>query len=111
MNEEHFTLPSAPPSYHQAQAVDVVQEFANRFEKRKDTIRTCFNKRRVALEKKHQILLDDLNKEESNALAQLHTSYVQWVTVEPPDILPDTTQTQQQAQQKPFFLFRSRWLF
>ena len=108
MNEEHFLLPSAPPSYHhQAQAVDVVQEFANRFEKRKDTIRTCFNKRRVALEKKHQMLLDDLNKEESNALAQLHTSYVQWVTVEPPDILSDTTQTQQ----KPFFFLRSRWLF
>ena len=75
-------VPTAPPSY---EAVDVVQEFATRFEKRKQAIRTSFEKRKLQLEKQHQIQMQNLNKEENNALAQLHSSYVKWVIVEPPD--------------------------
>ncbi len=77
-------VPSAPPSY---EAVDVVDEFAKRFQNRKDCIRGGFQKKRVSLECQYQKQLEQLNKEESNALAQLHASYVQWVNVEPPEII------------------------
>ena len=84
MNDEHFLVPTAPPSY---EAVDVVQEFARRFEKRKQTIHDTFEKRRLDLEKKHQSQLTSLLKEQSVAIAQLHATYVEWVNVEPPEYI------------------------
>ena len=85
VNEEHFlTAPTAPPSY---EAVDVVQEFARRFDKRKQSIYDMFEKRRLELENKHQAQLLNLLKEQSVAIAQLHASYVEWVNVEPPEYI------------------------
>ena len=101
MNEEHFILPLAPPSYA---TVDVVQEFVNRFEKRKDTIRHSFEKRRAAHEKKHQTMLENLRNEEVEALAALHVSYVQWVATEPPEIETSSNSTSSSTNQPYSFL-------
>lgn len=103
---EKEQLPTAPPSY---EAVDVVQEFATRFEKRKETIRASFEKKKITLEKKHQLEMQNLNKEESKALQQLHASYVKWIIVEPPDQETTTTLPLQQKQDDLVSMFA--WLF
>ena len=82
MKSQDFVIPSAPPNY---EAVDVVKEFSDRLENRKQAIRDFYGKQRGELEKQYQEHIRKLNKEEDAALAQLHLAYVQWVTVEPPD--------------------------
>ncbi len=81
-SDSQMKIPSAPPNY---KAIDVVQEFASRFEKRKHAIHAKFETRRSQLEKHHEKEIEGLNKEEVAELAQLDISYAQWVTVEPPD--------------------------
>ena len=75
------TIPSAPPSY--GEQIDVVQEFATRYEKRKEAIHSCFEKKRLSVDKQYQAQLTQLEKEKSNALVLLHASYIDWINVEP----------------------------
>ncbi len=87
MIDEEY-VPTAPPSY---QSVDVVQEFALRYEKRKETIHCAFEKKRNTLEKQYQTQLTQLEKEKSIALTQLHASYVDWINIEPAESIPQPT--------------------
>ncbi len=93
--------PTDPPSY---ETIDVVQEFTLRFEKRKETIHNTFDKKRVAIDTQHNLQLAQLEKERSKALVQLHTSYLEWINVEPPII----TIPQPHLQQQP--ITYSKWL-
>jgi hypothetical protein len=91
--DTQMKMPSAPPIY---KAIDVVQEFSSRFEKRKHAIRAKFETKRMQLEKLHQKEIENLNKEEIAELTQLDISYAQWVTVEPPDYVVNTSRASPQ---------------
>jgi hypothetical protein len=74
------------------ESVDIVLEFSNRFQRRKELIYTAFNTRRKNLEAEYEKEMKRIDLEESQAISQLHLAYVGWINIEPPDIQTQTIQ-------------------
>jgi 23S rRNA A1618 N6-methylase RlmF len=78
-HEYNFVLAN-PPNY---ESVDVVQEFSNRLQHRKNIIYEKFNKEKECLKKNYDFQLKELENDEKTEIAELQVLYLDWLKDEP----------------------------
>lgn len=77
--------------------VNVVQVFAQRIEKDKNTIRANFDEVRAKLQQEYESRLAAVNNEEARTISVLDANYLQFISLDPCLVMK---QLQEQQQQK-----------